>query len=363
MRVSTIFLVLLFSGHVLADEPDTTSNAIVLSEYIFDAKDVSFPSCHASTIVETKEGLLVAWFAGTKEKDPDVGIWLSQYLHGEWSVPVEVANGVRGKAKQFPTWNPVLFNTGKEIKLFYKVGPSPREWWGEVKTSVDNGLTWSLPLRLPKNIFGPIKNKPLKLADGKLLCPSSTENEGWRVHMEFYTDMDKTWERTDALNDGNNISLIQPAILTHSDNAIQILCRSMNGAIFSSWSNDNGYTWSEFETIGLPNPNSGFDAVTLKDGRHILVYNHIACKTGEKWGDRNILNIAISDDGKLWKAAELLENDKDEDAEYSYPAGIQTNDGNVHITYTWNRTLIKHVVLDPLKINTKDIINGIWPLE
>ncbi|MEA1878588.1 MAG: sialidase family protein [Bacteroidota bacterium] len=353
MRISTIILMLLISGIVFADKPDTTSNAIVLSEYIFNAKDVSFPSCHASTIVETEDGLLVAWFAGTKEKDPDVGIWLSHFSSGEWSIPVEVANGKQSPIKQFPTWNPVLYNTGKEIKLFYKVGPSPREWWGEVKTSVDNGITWSLPHRLPENIFGPIKNKPVEVADGKLLCPSSTENAGWRVHMEIYTNIDEKWERTNALNDSKNISVIQPAILTHPSNMIQILCRSMNNVIYSSWSNDNGYNWSEFETIGLPNPNSGFDAVTLSDGRHILVYNHIACKTGEKWGDRNILNIAISEDGILWKAVELLENDKDEDAEYSYPAVIQTNDGKVHITYTWNRTLIKHVVLDPEKIKNQ----------
>ena len=363
MRISIILLLLMFSGYVFADESDTLSNSIVLSEFIYSDKDVSFPSCHASTIVETEDGLLLAWFAGTNEKNPDVGIWVSHFSDGHWSVPVEVANGVQNKEKRFPTWNPVLFNTGKEIKLFYKVGPSPREWWGEVKTSADNGMTWSLPYKLPDKIFGPIKNKPVVLANGKLLCPSSSENKGWRVHMEISPDMGKTWERTDALNDGKNISVIQPTILTHPHNKIQILCRSMNNAIFSSWSDDNGYTWSDFEAIELPNPNSGFDAVTLTDGRHLLVYNHIACKTDQKWGDRNILNIAISEDGKLWKAAELLENDKDEDGEYSYPAVIQTKDGKVHITYTWNRKLIKHVVLDPGKIKTKNIINGIWPVK
>ena len=106
----------------------------------------------------------------------------------------------------------------------------------------------------------------------------------------------------------------------------------MNNVIFSSWSHDKGHTWSKLEAMELPNPNSGFDAVTLKDGRHILVYNHIACKPGEKWGSRNILNMAVSEDGLHWKAAALLEYDEDEDAEYSYPAVIQTGDGKVHIT-------------------------------
>jgi predicted neuraminidase len=92
--------------------------------------------------------------------------------------------------------------------------------------------------------------------------------------------------------------------------------------------------------------------MTLNDGRHILVYNHIASEPGSEWGDRNILNLAVSVDGMHWKAAVLLENDEDEDAEYSYPAVIQTGDGNIHITYTWNRKLIKHVVVDPSKIET-----------
>ena len=62
-----------------------------------------------------------------------------------------------------------------------------------------------------------------------------------------------------------------------------------------------------------------------------------------------------------WNAAVLLENDPNKDAEYSYPAVIQTEDGLIHITYTWNRKRIKHVVVDPAKLKTKPITNGEWP--
>ena len=373
--LKSIFVMILVTNHISCGGPDKEranasghrpgngQDAVVLSEFVFQADDVRFPSCHASTIAETEDGLLVSWFGGTREKDPDVGIWLCRFSNGEWTVPAEVANGVQSNKKRYPTWNPVLFNTGSGIKLFYKVGPSPQEWWGEVITSADNGITWSVPVKLPENIFGPIKNKPVEIADGILLSPSSTEDKGWRVHMEISPDMGTTWERTGALNDGKEIAVIQPTILKHRDGRIQILCRSKNNVIFSSWSSDKGRTWSKFEDAGLPNPNSGFDAVTLDDGRHILVYNHIECDPGEKWGNRNILNLAISADGVHWKAAALLEHDKDEDAEYSYPAVIQTGDGNVHITYTWNRKLIKHVVVDPAKIEAVDITEGAWPSE
>lgn len=361
--IKRILLLLLIPNLLIAQKPIKDLQAIVKSEFIYHADDVDFPSCHASTLVETKDGLLVSWFAGTNEKDPDVGIWLSIFSNGKWSVPVEVANGVQNKRKRFPTWNPVLFNTGSEIKLFYKVGPSPSKWWGEVITSADNGISWSSPVKLPENIFGPIKNKPVKLSNNDLLSPSSTEDNGWRAHMERSADMGLTWERTDALNDGKKTSLIQPAILDHGKEKLQILCRSKNNAIFSSWSTDNGYTWSDFEAIALPNPNSGFDAVTLNNGSFILIYNHIACKPGNKWGDRNILNMAISEDGIQWKAAALLENDENEDGEYSYPAVIQTKDGKIHITYTWNRKLIKHIVVDPELIQSKDIVKSVWPTD
>ena len=252
---------LLISSHIFADAPVKPSNPIVLYEFIFQANDVRFPSCHASTIVETKHGLVVAWFAGTNEKNPDVGIWVSRFLNGEWSNPLEVANGVQNSKMRYPTWNPVLFQPkGGPLMLFYKVGPSPRQWWGMLITS---------------------------------------ENEG--------------------------------------------------------------KTWSHMEATMLPNPNSGTDAVTLRDGRFILVYNHIS--PSKTWGSRNKLNMAISEDGINWSAAVLLEKNQDQDSEYSYPAVIQTRDGKIHITYTWNRKLIKHVVVDPSKIFAKDIVKGIWPAK
>jgi len=219
-------------------------------------------------------------------------------------------------------------------------------------TSSDEGKTWSRPSRLPEDIYGPIKNKPVLLQNGELLCPSSTEHDGWRVHMEITADNGLTWERTPFLN-SKEIRAIQPTILLHKERKLQMLCRSGSSAILSSFSNDNARTWSELAPIALPNPNSGIDAVTLKDGRHILIYNHII-------KGRNKLNVAISEDGIEWKAAALLENEP-EKGEFSYPAVIQTSDGLVHITYTWNRKLIKHVVIDPKKTISVPLNEGIWP--
>ena len=104
------------------------------------------------------------------------------------------------------------------------------------------------------------------------------------------------------------------------------------------------------ESTGLPNPNSGIDAVTLADGRHLLVYN----PTSTNWGDRVPLTLAVSNDCMKWDDVFELESVKNPetsaDEEYSYPAIIQTNDGMVHIVYTWNRKTVKYVLLDPKHI-------------
>src|SRR5262245_56120734 len=119
-----------------------TNSALLKSEFIFET--APFRECHASTIVETKGGLVSAWFGGTKERNPDVGIWLSRHEDGHWSAPVEVANGVQPPTNRFPCWNPVLFQSiNGPLLLFYKVGPSPSRWWGMLMTSGDNGKTWS----------------------------------------------------------------------------------------------------------------------------------------------------------------------------------------------------------------------------
>jgi predicted neuraminidase len=287
--------------------------------------------------VETPEGIAAAWFGGTHEKHPDVAIWFSYFRNGSWTKPVEVANGIQGNGKRYPLWNPVLFQMpGKELILFYKDGPAPDEWWGMLKRSFDGGKTWSAAEKLPKDIYGPIKNKPELLADGTLLCPSSSEDHDWRLHMEFTKDGGKTWSRTEALNDGVTTSAIQPSILKLPNGKLQLLCRSENDFVLQSTSNDNGKSWSALSPTTLLNPNSGIDAVTLRDGRHILVYNNT--KKG-----RSPLNVAISADGQNWQDIAVLENEPN--GEFSYPAVIQSADGKVHITYTWKRKKIKHVIL------------------
>lgn len=306
-----------------------------------------FKECHASTLVETAPGtIMAAWFAGKEEGHKEVCIWAATLQDGKWSKPFKIADGRVDKKLSFALWNPVLFKSkAGKVFLFYKEGINPREWWGMVKTSVDNGETWSDAVRLPDGVLGPIKNKPIELTDGTFLSPSSTESldDLWKVHIERSVDQGKSWEII-PVNHDSTFGVIQPSILVYPDNKLQLLSRSKQGHIIQSWSEDNGKTWSALSPIHLLNPNSGIDAVTLKDGVQLLVYNPTL--PGKDWSNgRQKLNVAISKNGVKWTDIAILEDSKIK-KEFSYPAVIQTNDGKVHITYTYDRKNIKHVVLE-----------------
>ncbi len=336
------------------------SSAILKSEFLYET--APFPSCHASTIAETKSGLVAAWFGGTAERNPDVCIYVSRNENGHWTSPAEVADGAGFASSRYPCWNPVLFQprTGP-LLLFYKVGPSPALWWGMMMTSDDDGKTWSKPGRLPVGILGPIKNKPVQLANGDILCPSSTEGEGgWRVHFERTGDLGRTWQTTPPVNDDKEIGAIQPSILFHPGHKLQALGRTRQGKVFSIWSDDDGRAWGKMGLTSLPNPDSGTDAVTLRDGRQLLVYNHNTREATRNKG-RSPLNLAVSNDGETWQAALVLEDDPMAPSGFAYPAVIQTSDGLVHITYTWKRQRIKHVVVDPAKFRLRSMPQGEWP--
>ena len=286
---------------------------------------------------------MVAFFGGSYEGAADVKIWAVVLKDGHAGNPVILAEGKVNDTITYPCWNPVLYRSHEgTLFLFYKVGKNPREWFGMMKSSRDEGHTWTEPSSLPPGILGPVKNRPLELADGKLLCPSSMETETeWKVQMEIYNAGANSWEIR-QVDPGSSFQVIQPTILTGQDSVIRILCRSKSNVVITSYSMDQGKSWSSLSAMDLPNPNSGIDAVTLHDGSHLLAYNPLV--SGKEWvNGRNRLNLAWSADGLHWSDIMVLENA--ESGEFSYPAIIQTPDNLVHLTYTNNRTQIKYVKL------------------
>lgn len=358
------------SGSYVFDVDIPQKKGIVTNEFLYEKAD--FPQCHSATIVETASGDLVsAFFGGTREGHPDVCIYVCRKEKGSntWTKPALAADGVLSNGERKACYNPVLYQqTDGPLYLFYKIGRNVADWKGFVKTSNDGGKTWSDAFALPEGYLGPIKNKIVDI-DGKSIAPSSTESGGWKVHFEIAEERGRITRKVGPLeaekapltqdmiasNSGNEdmeggdnskqttIQAIQPSILVHKDGRLQILCRTRNGKIGTAWSSDRGETWSPVSLTNLPNNNSGTDAVTLKDGRHLLVYNAVATPPGAKKGIRTPLNVAISDDGVNWKMIHTLEDSPV--SQYSYPSIIQGSDGRIHIVYTWRRQRVKYVEL------------------
>lgn len=316
---------------------------LVTESFVFD--DDLFGQCHASSIVElNKDTFLITWFGGSYEGASDVDIWGAFYSEDSWGLPFVIAKSHVSDNVSMPCWNPVLYltETGR-LLLFYKQGPNPREWWGMVKHSDDGGKNWSNHTRLSDGVLGPIKNKPISLENGTFLAPSSIEtlDNKWIAHLEIFSN-DGLFIRKIEIDHKNEICAIQPSVVVHRDGRMQLLCRSRQDFIAQSWSIDGGNTWEPMSLLEVRNPNSGTDAVTLHDGRQLLVYN--PSESGEQWWlGRNVLRVAVSDDGVTWTDIYTLENH--EEGEYSYPAVVQDSKGLVHITYTWQRKRIKHVIL------------------
>ena len=351
LRVLTVLLLLRAAGTTAAQTPVLPANAVQLREFIYAQAPCS--SAHASTIVETPSRILMAaWFGGTSEGKPDVRIWLSAKPPGQpWSPPMPVTDTLH-----MPTWNPVLFQDGRRTWLFYKVGPSPREWVGAYRTSEDEGKTWAEAAYLPAGLSGPARVKPIRLSDGTWLAGTSVEAgydsdtlvyapyKSWAGWVERSTDEGVTWTRHGPITvPGEPFGVIQPTLWETQEGEVRMLLRSTDriGRIVASSSHDGGVTWEAARPTRLPNPNAGIDVVRLQDGRLVLVYNHLA-------SGRNAIHLAVSnDEGDTWSDPLVLE---DGGGEFSYPAVIQSADGLVHLTYTWNRTHIRHLVVDPLKV-------------
>lgn len=332
------------------------NHQVIANEFLYT--HASFPECHSATIAETTKGDLVAtYFGGTKERNPDVCIWVSRKLKGSnsWTAPQMVADGIINDTLRKACWNPVVYQIPHgDLVIYFKIGSSVADWTGWMVRSKDGGKTWSKRISLQKDFLGPVKNKPV-LSKVRLIAPTSIEKGGWRLYFEYSDDMGKTWKRTDYVKADSTIQngrlepdkAIQPSIIFLSDGRLAAVARTRSEHIGITYSSDNGETWSKLQLIDTPNNNSGLDAITLKDGSHVMVCNDKPIPHGIKGGKglRTPLSLLTSRDGEHWSHWMTLEDSPI--SQYSYPSIIQTSDGHIHCVYTWRRQRIKHVEIVP----------------
>ncbi|MBQ5973529.1 MAG: exo-alpha-sialidase [Oscillospiraceae bacterium] len=307
-------------------------------------------SCHAATVAMWNGVPAAAWFAGTAEKNPDVRIWFSR-RDGAWSTPraVTPANGVAD-------WNPTLFSEAGRLTMIYKEGVDERHWYSLKMVSSDGGESWSEPAELvPGDVGGrgPVKNQMIRLSDGALLAPGSTEDllERWEAWTDRSEDGGETWLRSAPVAfrlpsgkvclgkedlEENDEGLIQPAVWEDPQNPghVGMLVRTSFGSVYDSRSEDFGRTWSVARPTAMPNNNSGLGAAVTASGLLALVCNPVA----ENWGDRTPLSLFLSEDnGETFPFRLDLETEPG--VEFSYPSVIADGD-TLHVVYTCARERI-----------------------
>ncbi len=311
---------------------------MLVNEFIYPPKSVT-ESCHASTVLPLSDGTVVAaWFGGSKEGNDDVKIWVSRRVNEKWEKPYSVSV----KGEELPHWNPVLFlKENGEIVLYFKYGKPIPKWVTYFAVSTDNGKTFSTPEILVKGDNdggrGPVKNKAIRLSDGRVMAPASKESllGSWKCFVDISEDDGRTFTHSNFIlrpkKNSKTVNMIQPT-LWEDEKGIHALLRTNMGHIYRADSKDGGYTWCKAYETPLGNPNSGIDIVKLDNGTLVLIMNPIY----ENWGDRAPLVLLQSQNGGE-TFTELFTCEKTTgDHEFSYPA-ITAIGNTLHITYTHER--------------------------
>jgi predicted neuraminidase len=369
----------------------------------FDAQFVSSSpgqAVHAASLVELRDGRLRAvWFSGSREGAGDVTIQSA----------VTDATGLRWSAEstlidrqtlQQGLWryvkklgNPVIARAPDGSLCLWMVNVSLGGWAGSSITwarSTDEGATWSTPRRLVTspflNISTLVKGAPISFQNGETGLP---------VYHEFITkfgevlrinDLGQVIDKTRI--PGSRTSL-QPVVLVSGSEKAQVYMRSGNAtALMASDTADAGKTWSRTGASGWPNPDSALAGVVTNTGTQWLALNPAPrnreilalVQTGaggsfdgvSPWIVESSANPQLrTSDGdyeRLLTQELKARGARDDEAqayvasarrqlcggqscsqEFSYPYLLQSRDGYLHLVYTWHRTRIKHVRLDPLQ--------------
>ena len=351
---------------------------------------------HAPGIVECSNGdLLVSWYRGSGERQADdVAVLGARLRRGQrqWSEPFlmvdtpgfpdgNTAMHVDSKDRLWLFWPVVLANTWESCITSYRVASkyegsgTPRwDWQGQILLrpqsfveDMESALTDQLkdkPLpaemndrvtelrrvirdKLSQRLGWQPRCKPTVLKSGRILLPLYSDTFSVSL-MAISDDQGASWFASRPLAGYGNI---QPAVLEKRDGALVAYMRE-NGPVDRiriSESRDHGMTWGRVGATDFLNPGSGLDAVKLKNGNWVIVYNDTV-------KGRSSLAVSISDDeGKSWKWTRHLE--KQDQGQFHYPAVIQGRDGMVHVVYSYFVSAgksMKHTAIDEAWVKNGD---------
>ncbi len=310
------------------------------------------PAAHGSAICVVPGGdLLAVWYGGTREGAADVAVFTARRPKGaqDWQAPQRVVDRAMaaGELERVvkKVGNAVVFPDHQGVVWMVYVTVTVGGWSGSalnVKTSADGGRTWSRSRRLNVNPFlnfsSLVRNKPILATDGRIGLPVYHEMAVKYPQMLWLSPgPDASVAEYRIRNFTTETDLIQPTLVPLDGDRVLMLLRDQSARrqVRAAYSDDNGWTWSDAVDCGLPNPDSALDALRLRDGRILLVYNDAP-------SGRENLRLAVSaDQGRTWSPGPVIEAGAGR--EYSYPCLAEDRDGRIHLTYTWERRRIRHV--------------------
>ena len=330
-----------------------SSGPVYSESFIND--EVDGIKCHASSITSAgKDRMVSVWYAGTREGAEDVSLYISffdeiKYIWTSTEVLISREESSR-ELKRYvkKIGNPVIFSDRKDrLYLFYST-VSIGGWSGtsiNYKISLDRGTTWTASRKMVLspflNLTNNVKNKGIVLDDGSIVLP--VYHEFIKKYSQMVRVRPDTYEVNYEINKATHEhKAIQPSILPEDEKGLVAFFRNMDRDekkyILMAESNDLGNTWTGLQRTTLPHPNSGFDMIRLSNGYYLGAIN-------KAFDNRGNLTLVISGDrGRTWKDLEVIENDPDN--EYSYPSISRSEGGLYHMTYTYERKRIKHVVFN-----------------
>ncbi len=330
--------------------PPPVKPSALAAEFAAEKLPSPAPFSHSASIVELPDGrVAAAWFAGSREAASDVAIWFSTREGSGWRAPRAIATRASTAeatgAYVGKLGNPVLYVEGDGLRLWYvSVG-----FGGWAASSInrslsrDGGVSWSPAEKLVTtpflNISTLARSPPLALADGGLGLP---------VYHEFIAKRAE-WLRLSAQGEivgkvrmPSRHPALQPAVVALDGRRALALLRDAGageGAVMADASDDGGASWRGGAFLAIANPDASVAVLRLTSGRLLLAANPVSGRR------RYRLELFVSDDeGKTWTSARVIENDPARQADFAYPALLQTRDGRIHIAYTYQYTSIVHAV-------------------
>ena len=318
--------------------------------------DTGAPSVHAASLIALKDGAVRAfWFAGSREGAPDVAIYTSVFdpQATRWSTPTVVVDRVsaeKGLSRYIAKLgNPVPARMADGRMQLFFVTVSIGGWAGSSISSMisdDEGLTWDQPARLISspliNLSTLVKSPAMPFVDGRLGLPAYHE---WIGRFGEFLRIDAS-QVIDKRRMSSGRGAIQPVVFANGPQEAEAFFRqtrpsSQPKQIPVSQTKDAGQSWAVTKDLEIPNPNSALAALTLANGTRLMVLNNIEAAR------YRLVMVMREPNSPQWRVVQVLEDDvsllNDQHREFSYPYLISTNGVDAHLTYTWNRTKIKHV--------------------